>query len=190
MGGGAAATRSRLNFTGDRELDIQQYAVTATVGYVRPSRLSIRGSVGAIVDGRLEGGGRIHNIGPGVVMAASVAKQWTRDPWFATASFGMAFSRTTTTEAGMRQSLIATDLARVGVIAGRTLGAFSPYVLARGFAGPVFWRLDDEDVGGSDTHFFQLGLGASVATRAGLSVVVDLALLGEQSAALAVAMRL
>lgn len=160
------------------------------VGYVLPSRLSIRGSVGAVLDGRLEGSGRIHDIGPGIIAAASIAKQWSFEPWFVTGTFGMAFSRTTTTEAGMRQSLIATDLARVGVMAGRTVGIVNPYVLARGFAGPVFWRLDDEDVGGSDTHFFQLGLGMSVTTHGGLSLVVDVALLGEQSAALAVAMRL
>jgi hypothetical protein len=65
----------------------------------------------------------------------------------------------------------------------------SPYLLARAFGGPVFWELDAMAVGGTDTHHFQLGAGVSVTTGS-LSVLVDVAALGEQAASLGVALRL
>lgn len=160
---------------------------------MRASRWSIRGSFGTVVDGRLEGEGRTYNISPGFVASASIARQWVSADWFVTGSFGMSVSRTTTVEevpGAERQTLIATDLFRVGAMAGRTFGIVSPYVLVRGFAGPVFWSLDDMDVGGSDTHFFQLGAGASLATESGLTFVLDVSALGEQSASLGMAIRL
>ena len=57
-------------FEGDRELDIVQYAVTASAGYISASRWSVRGSIGSVIDGSLEGDGRTHDIGPGIVAAA------------------------------------------------------------------------------------------------------------------------
>jgi hypothetical protein len=183
--------QSTLRFDGSRELDIAQYAVSATASYVRASRWSVRASIGAVLDGSLEGEGRTHDIGPGVVGAASVSRQWLVRGFFITGSLGAGASRITTTEAGgARQSLVAIDILRAGVMAGRTFGIVSPYVLARGFGGPVLWRLDGMDVRGTDTHKFQLGAGVSVATGAGLSFLLDVAALGERSASLGMAYRL
>lgn len=187
-----AASRSTLSFTGDRELDIDQRALAITVGQVRASRWSFRASLGALLDGSLVGDGRTHNLGPGLVVGLSVAKQWTRGDWFLTGTYSASVSRTTTGLAAeaQRETLIATDLIRVGVMAGRTFGPVSPYVLARGFGGPVFWRLDGMDVTGSDIYFFQLGAGASFTTSSGFSLVVDVSALGEQSASLGMAVRI
>lgn len=185
--------RSTLSFTGDRELDISQLAVSASVGQAWPSRVSLRASIGVVIDGSLEGEGRSYDIGPGFIVAASVAKQWIAGDWFVTSSFSMSASRTTTTETqpgAPRETLIAVDLARGGVIAGRSFGLVSPYVLARAFGGPVFWELDDMDVWGTDVHHFQIGAGASLTTESGLSVVLDVAALGEQAASLGMSLRL
>jgi len=192
VGSAVAASRSTLNFTDDRDFDIDQRALAISVGQVRASRWSFRASLGAILDGSLVGEGRTHNIAPGVVVGLSVAKQWTRGDWFLTGTYSLSVSRTTTglTSEAQRETLIATDLVRVGVMAGRTFGPVSPYVLARGFGGPVFWRLDDMDVGGSDIYFFQLGAGATFTTRSGFSLVVDVSALGEQSASLGMAVRI
>jgi hypothetical protein len=102
-------------------------------------------------------------------------------------------SRTTTREAGAggdRQALIGIDLIRLGVMAGRALGPASPYLMARGFGGPVLWTLDAMDVTGTDAHHFQLGGGVSVTTAGGLSILVDVSALGERSASLGVSLRL
>lgn len=167
--------------------------MTASAGYAWPARWSVRAAIGMLLDGDLEGAGRTHDIGPGVVAAASVAKQWAFGDWFVIGTFGVGASRTETVEdrpGAAHQSLIATDLFRLGGTAGRTFGMLSPYLLARGFGGPVFWSLDDEDVRGSDIHHFQLGGGASLTTASGLSILVDVAALGERSVSLGMAFRI
>jgi len=191
VGAAAAATQTTLAFTGDRELEIVQYAVTATAGYIGASRWSVRGSLGTVLDGALDGEGRTHDIGPGIVGAASASKQWTSGAWFVTGSLGAGISRTTTLETGgSQQSLIAIDVLRAGVMAGRTFGVTSPYVMARGFGGPVFWTLDAMDITGTDTSKFQLGAGVSVTTASGLSLLLDVSALGERSASLGMSYRL
>lgn len=162
-------------------------------GHARPSQLSVRLSVGAVLGGTLEGEGRTYDIDPGFFVSGSIAKQFTFGPWFVAGAFSMALSRTTTLEnapGATEQSLGALDLFRLGLTAGRTFGIVSPYILARGFAGPVSWSLDAMDVTGSDTHFFQLGAGTSIAFASGLTIVVDISALGEQSASLGASWRL
>ena len=46
------------------------------------------------------------------------------------------------------------------------------------------------EVTGTDTRHFQLGAGMSVATKLGLTVVVDISALGEQGASLGASWRL
>ncbi|KAB2888416.1 MAG: hypothetical protein F9K40_20510 [Kofleriaceae bacterium] len=182
---------STLGFTGDDRVDITQYAAMVTLGHVRPSRWSARLALGAVLDGSLEDGARTHEIGPGVVGSISAAKMWTARAWFVTGSLGFSASRTTTGEVGVnapRETLAAYD-ARIGAIAGRTFGVASPYLLARGFGGPVLWRRDGEDVTGSDRHHYQLGAGASIAAGR-LSLTIDVSVLGERSAALGAALEL
>jgi hypothetical protein len=166
--------------------------VTASGGYLGASRWSVRGSIGSVLDGALEGDGRTHDIGPGVVLAATASKQWAFGDWFVTGSLGMGASRTTTREAGgEQQTLIGIDVIRLGAMAGRTFGgAVSPYVMARGFGGPVLWTLDAMDVRGTDTSKFQLGAGLSVTTASGLSLLLDVSALGERSASFGMSYRL
>ena len=173
-----------------------QYAVTASGGYIGASRWSVRGSIGTVIDGALEGDGRTHDIGPGLIAAASVSKQWAFGDWFVTGSLGAGVSRTTTREGGSgmgdgeQQSLVGIDVIRAGVMAGRTFGVASPYLMARGFGGPVLWTVDEMDVRGTDTSKFQLGAGVSVSTESGLSFLLDVSALGERSASLGMSYRL
>ncbi|HSK05709.1 MAG TPA: hypothetical protein VK932_30885 [Kofleriaceae bacterium] len=167
--------------------------MTASAGYTGASRWSVRGSVGAVLGGALEGDGRTHDIGPGFLVAAGASKQWASGPWFVTGSLGAGVSRTTTlddTAGGARQTLIGIDVLRAGVMAGRTFGIASPYLMGRAFGGPVLWTLDDMDVQGTDTSKFQLGAGVSVTTASGLSLLVDVSALGERSASLGMSYRL
>jgi hypothetical protein len=192
VGAAAGATRSTLRFDGELELDIHQYAMMASAGHVRPSGLAIRAAFGTVVDGALAGDGRTHDIGPGIVGAVSAAKQWTRGDWFVTATLAIAASRTKTAEpvpGAPRESLIAADL-RAGGMVGRTFGRVSPYVLVRAFGGPVLWTLDDEQRTGTDVHHYQLGAGASLVAGSGLSLLVDVAALGERSASLGMSLEL
>jgi hypothetical protein len=53
---------------------------------------------------------------------------------------------------------------RGGAIVGKTFGdVFTPYVTARVFGGPIYWRFAGADVTGTDLYKYQLGGGLSLA---------------------------
>lgn len=153
---------------------------------------SVRAVAGAILGGSMRHDGRSHDIGAGWLVSIAGAYQWTfAGRWFATATLSAGRSWTETREqGGAAVSLTAGDM-RVGGLVGMTLHErVSPYVLARGFAGPVGWQLDGEDVTGTDQHHYQLGLGASVRLPLRATAVIDASLVGERSVSLGVGLPL
>jgi hypothetical protein len=167
--------------------DFEQAAAMVFGGYATPSGWSVRLAAGAILGGELEGDGmpRTFAMGRGFVGSVSGARRWALGDraWFVTGSLSASGGRTTTT-GPTDGRLTAFDL-RIGAIAGRTFGdLISPYVLARAFAGPVLWTVAGEERVGSDPSHVQLGGGVSVATSFGLSAVIDVSVVGEQSASL------
>jgi hypothetical protein len=181
-----------LSFTGGREFDMVQYALSTSLGYVGGSRWSMRATIGAVLDGKLAGQGSTHDIGVGIIGVASASKQWLFGNWFVTGSLGAAISRSTTvvSTGGAAVLLTGIDAIRAGVIVGRTLGFASPYVMARGFRGPVLWTLDNMYVTGNDTDKFQLGGGISVTTASGASFLFDISAVGERSTSFGMSYRL
>jgi hypothetical protein len=194
VGGSAGSTRSQLVFTDDVDFDFSQHAVTGFAGYTTPTGWTVQGALGAIVAGELERDDNTkYDISPGAVASLTGSRRWTPSggPWFVSGSLsaGAAWSAAGPSGADAER-LLAFDL-RLGVVAGRTFAElWNPYLLARAFGGPVMWTVDGEDITGSDAHHYQLGAGLSVATRRGFNVVVDLSVLGEQSAALALSWQL
>lgn len=160
--------------------ELQEQAVTAFAGYSDPSGWSYRGSLGVIVDGSIDD----HDMTPGGVVGVGAARQWTPGGFFVTGSAGVSVAFTSSND----ERFTAGDF-RIGAIAGRTFGIVSPYVLARGFGGPVWWTVDGMSTVGSDTRHFQLGAGLSLTTGS-LTVVANLSALGEQAASLGVSWRL
>ena len=171
--------------------ELTEQAVTAFAGYSAPSGWSYRGSLGVIIDGSLEDDAK-HDMNPGVVAAIGAARQWSLGDgqWFVTGSVGVSIAASSTVAPGDDPRFTAGDF-RIGAIAGRTLAKiWNPYVLARGFGGPVWWTVDGMSTVGTDTRHFQLGAGASVATSIGLTIAVDVSVLGEQAASLGASWRL
>jgi hypothetical protein len=196
VGAAAGAMRTRLRFDNDATFALTEQAVTALVGYATPAGWSVRVSVGALVDGRVDSDGMLgtHDLDPGVVGGLAVARQWTfgGGQWFVTGTAGVSVAAASTHQAGLSDEprFVAAD-ARVGAIAGRTLAKiWNPYLLARGFGGPVWWTVAGADTTGADTHHFQVGAGLSVATELGLTIVLDVSVLGEQAASLGVSWRM
>ena len=184
--------RTHVRFDNDATFELTEQAATAFVGYSTPTGWSYRASLGAVVDGGLEPG--THDFDPGFVAALGVTHQWPLGDgkWFITGSAGLSFARASTqmTGGGGDVSFTAGD-ARIGAIAGRTFAAiWNPYVLARGFGGPIWWTVDGAAVSGTDTRHFQLGAGLSVATSIGLTINIDVSALGEQAASLGATWRL
>lgn len=185
--------RTRLRFDGDQHVDMTEQAASIFGGYVTPSGWSVRGTVGAVLGGTLEvDGGGTHDIQPGVVLGIGVARQWTvATKWFVTGSATVSFSAASTSNSAATEEprFLAGDV-RGGVTAGRRIGIWQPYVLGRGFGGPVFWSIAGKDVSGTDVHHFQVGAGMSVAIPFGLTIVADVSILGEQAASLGASWRL
>ncbi len=177
----------------DDNYDLQQYAATAALGRRFADRTTVRFAAGSVVVGGLSGEGREYLVKPGPLLSASVAYRFLGPPEnlpFITLSlsFGASFARTAEhgVLGGEEQSLTATD-GRFGLLFGKTFGnAFSPYVGARVFGGPIFWRRMGEDRIGSDREHYALAAGMSFSTRRGFGLLIDLAFLGEASLTLAI----
>jgi hypothetical protein len=87
---------------------------------------------------------------------------------------------TTTTDGGYGYN--AVDL-RIGAIVGMTFAKMiTPYVVERGFGGPIYWRLDGEAVRGTDVYHYQLGAGVSALVAKRLDLFVEGVPFGERGA--------
>jgi hypothetical protein len=176
----AGAFRSALRFDGVRT-GIAERTVVATLGRQLGARVALEVGAGAILDGTLtpSGGEQVDvDVGP----AATVALSWLALPETARRPFlflAASLAASTTTAGGAR--LTALD-ARVSLLGGKTVfQRLTLYGAARGFGGPVRWRLGGERVVGADVHHYSLGAGARVVLPAGVDLFVEGMALGEAS---------
>ena len=180
-----------MRFADVAEPEVAQNLVVAAAGRRIADNWSVRLAAGAILDGTMVALGQTHDVAAGWLVNAVGTRRWlfgSQNRFFATASLSVGFSSTATRMRGTNQDvgLQAGDL-RVGGLAGVTLwNRFSPYLLARAFGGPVSWRLNGDDIIGSDQHHYQLGAGASIRLPAGMSALIDASLVGERSLSIGV----
>jgi hypothetical protein len=187
--------QTRVRFADGDTFALSEQAATAFGGYSTTGGWSLRVSVGVLIDGALEddAGAGTHDLSAGFVGGLAAARQWKHGGrLLVTGSSRHGAGGASTHAAGAADDprLVAGDV-RVGLIAGRTFGEiWNPYVLARGFGGPIWWSIDGMDVTGTDTRHFQLGAGLSVVMSIGLTIVVDVSALGERGASLGASWRL
>lgn len=135
--------------------------------------------VGLIAAGTLGEGGRTHDFEPGLVGA--LALDWRvlsapADPISLTLGVQLAAGHAPLTHDGRSRAWTSTDL-RASVTVSRTLWqVLTPYVSARVFGGPIFWR----DATGADETHLQLALGLGIAPLPGFSLHVEGAILSER----------
>jgi hypothetical protein len=193
VGASYALSEAALRFDGEDDFDLKQQVVAAFVARRFAERLTAQLTLGGILDGLLAGQGRRFDVQPGFLFSLSGAYRFVGapgDPLFATATlgYGMSFASTQEVVGGESVSLSASDL-RLGVLVGTTLGeTVSPFVAARGFAGPVGWELDGEKRTGSDRHHYAIGAGVVVNLQERLDLTVDASFLGERTLAAALAL--
>jgi len=73
---------------------------------------------------------------------------------------------------------------RASLTVGKLIGeVVAPYLTARGFGGPVFWRYADRDVTGSDQNHYQVGAGL-LSAGSWLDAYVEIVPLGERAVAM------
>jgi hypothetical protein len=174
---------------GATRLAVQQLATTASVGNFPSPRLGWSITAGGVL------GGKIGDAGISSGATASGAVSWLPvyerpgRPFVAvTASLGVGFARAPVDQ--MAHSWWAFD-ARGGVIVGKTLADhWVPYLAARGFGGPVLWRIAGADVTGNDRYHVTAGAGLTVRLPRSLDVTAEGMPLGERSAALGITLHL
>ncbi|EYF00899.1 hypothetical protein [Chondromyces apiculatus] len=100
-----------------------------------------------------------------------------------TASFGASGAPTQERGASTRtdtERYLAID-ARLGALAGWTFfDTLTPYLAARVFGGPIFWRFQGRDITGTDRYHYQLALGTTVLLPGGFNVSAEGIPLGER----------
>jgi hypothetical protein len=180
-----AFTSTTLLFGGDRRADLTRHAVFAGAELPLSSRLSSTIGAGAVVAGTLERNADRFELAPGQTGFASIG--WraidasTSAPW-PFVQINTTLSVTHTRAGGA--PFTAFDL-RAAAVAGRTIeDVFTPYVVGRVFGGPIFWRIEGDDVTGTDLYKYQLGGGFSLALPSRvLDVFVEGIALGERGVA-------
>jgi hypothetical protein len=176
-----AFTSTTLLFGEGRRADLTRHAVFGSVQIPLSRSGAISGQIGAggIGGGELVHGAARDTLGPGfagfVGIAGRVVDGRGALPFVQlTATLSSTHALTRTDARGTRTDgtsmarpdtsrFTAFDL-RVGAIAGKTLAeVFTPYVTARAFGGPIYWRFDGNDVTGTDLYKYQVGGGLSLA---------------------------
>lgn len=174
-------------FAGDIDVSIERRAVVATYERRLGSAWTVQVGAGGILWGSLGVSGARHSFGPG--WSASVATSYRlldgrgRMP-FLLLGGSLAVANATTREDKPGAAEVpywAGDLRVSGILGKTFFDVLSPYVAARAFGGPIFWRVAGEDVTGTDRYHVQLGFGLSASLPVGLDVFAELVPLGERA---------
>ena len=185
-------TVTRLRFTGALYADQVRYATLASLAYLPTPKWVLQAGAGVAWGGSLTLPDGKYELSPGPIGGLGVDYRAFDDGrYFALLTSGLSFTFART-RLGRESSIgyQAFDL-RLGAELGVTLvRVLRPYVLARAFGGPVFWRHQGEAVDGTDTHHYQFGLGASVQVVKALSVFAEGVPLGERAASAGVGLAL
>lgn len=193
-------TSTRLSFSGGAlQGDERRGGTVAALAYSLTRDLTVQGGLGASFGGAFDAPNGAHRFEPGLLgLVGASARLYggpeldengegrERNPFvILTSVFSFNLTRTKHRDASGSDTTTgyeAFDL-RVGGIVGVTVGErFRPYVLARVFGGPVFWRYEGSAVTGTDFYHVQLGGGLSVALGKGFAVFAEGVPLGERGA--------
>jgi hypothetical protein len=177
-----------IRFDDDLRFDQTRNALLATVGYAPKRDLTLELGAGSLVDGSFERAGATYDFAPGFLLMVGgsyrlLQQDGTRP--FVLLGGQLAYVMSHTKEYAGDESVPyhAVDL-RMGPIVGWTFfDMLSPYVIARVFGGPVFWRYQDEAIVGGDVHHYQLGAGIALLIAERVNLYAEGVPLGEQALA-------
>ncbi len=188
LDGSFSATSLRFGVGGATyRADERRQNVAASYEQRLSDRWTFGGTVGAQVGGSLRLGSNGFELGAGPLVGASIACRALderRARPFVLIALSVAGSWGESEMAGSKatQSIVSTD-ARLGVAAGKTIGkVLTPYVVARAFGGPIFWKYAGQNASGTDVYHYQVGGGFSLALGR-FDLHLEMAPLGERELA-------
>ena len=174
-------TSTRIDFR--EQASLLQAATGATLDVMPLERLTLSGSLGASLPGRVRYQSLDYELRPGPMAGVGVAYRFLggRLP-FIHGSLTLSWSRSVTRapDGEDKGSFTSRDY-RLGLAIGKTLGRFTaPFVVARYFGAGTDWSFAGHGV---DHYQFQIGAGSAFALGAHWDALVELAFLGEKRAA-------
>ncbi|MBD3224350.1 MAG: hypothetical protein GF313_06440 [Caldithrix sp.] len=177
--------RSTLRFDNDREVDVHMTTVSLAGNRLVKDRWTVRGGLGMVVDGKLKTGiYGTHEVQPGAMLAVGAEYLAVKGDGYrpfidVSAAFSTSLMQTVHPLTDDQTRYWASDL-RFGV---RSLwnvnNTLYPFAAVSVFGGPVSWKMNGQDVIGSDVHHYQVAVGGSVQIEA-IGVYVEWAGLGER----------
>ncbi|MEO6601281.1 MAG: hypothetical protein ABIQ16_15495 [Polyangiaceae bacterium] len=185
-------TSTRLRFSGGLHADQVRYASLASLAYLPTPRLVLQAGVGVAFGGSLMLPDGKYEFSPGPTgLLGADFRAYDDGRYFVllTSALSVAAART---HLGGDASVgyQAFDL-RLGSEVGVQLAdIFRPYVVARVFGGPVYWRYQGEAVTGTDTHHYQVGAGAGLSVAKAVNLFVEGIPLGERALSFGVGLAL
>jgi len=183
-------TSTRLRFSGHLYADQVRYATLATLAYLPTPKLVLSAGAGAAFGGSLTLPDGKYEFSPGPTLALGADfRAFDDGRYFVLLTSSLSFAAARTHLAGLASvGYEAFDL-RLGAQAGLQLASiFRPYLAARAFGGPVFWRYQGEAVSGTDTHHYQLGAGIGVRLGGSFNLFAEGIPLGERAVSFGVAL--
>jgi hypothetical protein len=183
VGVGGGLTRTALRFDDSLRAEQTRSLVLGQLAFLPSRSLALEAGAGAALGGSLTAANGRHDFSPGPAAVLGVAYRLLDAPgYFAhfTSQLSFVWSHTRRgNEASVPYS--AYDLRLGGEVGLNLVEILHPYVVARAFGGPVFWRYEGEAVTGTDIHHYQLGAGLSVGLGGRVMLVAEGIPLGEQA---------
>lgn len=190
LGASFGYTRTRIQFSNGAELDAERDTVALTFEARLGRRFALSVAAGALAGGTLGAARAQRTMGPGPVLALSLAYTLVEQE-----AYGRPFVLLTGTLAGVAATLgpepgakgdaayVAMDL-RAGALVGTSLplgrASLVPYAAVRAFGGPIVTALGGATVTGTDAYKHQLG-GGAIFTYRRIDVFVEAIALGERA---------
>lgn len=186
MGASVGYVDTDLWFPNGVTASLRESSAGASFSWRASERFTISASAGALVGGALVVAGPqtlALRPGPFAAITGTMRVLDGTNGWpFLTASVGLSGLWATTVDVGgVSAPYTAIDLKASAIVGMTFFERFSPYVGASIFGGPVFWGLGSGLITGTDTHHYQVLLGASVALPAGIDLFVEGSPLGERT---------
>jgi hypothetical protein len=156
--------------------------ILASLSYFASSHVSLQVGLGATLGGQITtNGGGTAFFSPG--LAADLGVSWRvldghEARPFVVVTGLVSFEATHTTG---NVAYDALDF-RLGAVVGWTIaGVVSPFLAARGFGGPIYWRDANGSVVGTDANHYQLGAGVAALVAKRVDLFAEGVPLGERA---------
>ncbi len=159
---------STLRFDDISDVDIEMNTVSLSGSCAINDNWTLRGGLGAILDGRLRPEtGLSQNVTPGGLMAIGIEYLMTMGEGYTPYVDVSLFISGSTTEiedpiTKNRTRYTSSDLRLGARTSWNVKNRVFPYFSARVFGGPVNWVLDGKDVIGTDINHYQIAAGTAV----------------------------